>query len=61
MFGWSDFWRGRVGAINLEQLDILLLSLKTYWDYTNQKSFLDEIKSTPTKVIATQPLYEYEL
>ena len=26
---------GRVGAINLEQLDTLLLSLKTYWNGTN--------------------------
>ncbi len=36
-------------AINVEQLDVLLESLKSYWEYSNQKSFLDEIKATPTK------------
>lgn len=52
---------GRVGAINLEQLDVLLDSLKTYWGYTNQKSFLDEIKAPITKVNEAEKVLAYEL
>ena len=52
---------GRVGAINLEQLDVLLNSLKTYWDYTNQKSFLDEIKAPITNVTRIENELAYEL
>jgi hypothetical protein len=52
---------GRVGAINLEQLDLLLNSLKTYWDYTNQKSFLEEIKAPVTSVIEGKNVLGYEL
>jgi hypothetical protein len=52
---------GRVGAINLEQLDLLLYSLKTYWDYINQKSFLDEIKAPMTKAISAENELIYEL
>lgn len=52
---------GRLGAINLEQLDLLLNSLKTYWDYTNQKGFLDEIKTTPINANGTQKVLAYEL
>ena len=48
---------GRVGAINLEQLDTLLLSLKTYWDYSNNKGLFEAIKT-----IHAQPTrHEYEL
>jgi hypothetical protein len=62
MQGSSTIYRcGRVGAINLEQLDTLLLSLKTSWDYTSQKSFLDEIKAPPAKISALQNEYAYEL
>jgi len=57
----SDFFYGRVGAINLEQLDVLLESLKSYWDYTSQKSFLDEIKAPTTKVIRAENELTYEL
>ncbi|GEM_PF-4477800 len=52
---------GGVGAINLEQLDVLLNSLKTYWDYTKQKSFLDEIKAPATIVKRTENELTYEL
>ncbi len=41
---------GRGGAINLERLDILLKSLKTYWDYSSQKGFIDEITASQTKM-----------
>lgn len=57
----SSFYYGRVGAINLEQLDVLLNSLKTYWDYTNQKSFLAEIKASPTTAIRAENELAYEL
>jgi hypothetical protein len=52
---------GRLGAINLEQLDVLLESLKSYWDYSNQKSFLDEIKAAPAKAKEAELLLTYEL
>lgn len=51
----------RVGAINLEQLDVLLDSLKTYWDYTNQKSFLDEIKHPTVSTVSVENMLIYEL
>ena len=44
---------GRVGAINLEQLDTLLLSLKTYWDYSFTEHLLN--------ISADVPQPEYEL
>jgi hypothetical protein len=47
---------GRVGAINLEQLDALLDSLKTYWDYSKSKLFLADLK-----LEATQQSLNYEL
>lgn len=50
-----------LGAINLEQLDVLLESLKSYWDYTNQKSFLAEIKSSVTIDTRTENVPAYEL
>lgn len=56
-----DFLLGRLGAINLEQLDLLLNSLKTYWDYSNQKSFLAEIKASPTTAIRAENELAYEL
>ncbi len=56
---WYRF--GRLGAIELEQLDVLLESLKSYWDYSNQKSFLDEIKASPLKVIEPENALAYEL
>ena len=56
-----DFLDGRVGAINLEQLEVLLNSLKTYWDYSNQKSFLAEIEASPTTVIRVENGLAYEL
>ncbi len=34
---------GQAEAINLEQLDVLLESLKTYWDYSNNKALLADI------------------
>ena len=55
------FFVGRVGAINLEQLDVLLNSLKTYWDYSNQKSFLAEIKASPTPATRAENELAYEL
>lgn len=54
-------YSGRVGAINLEQLDVLLDSLKTYWDYTNQKSFLDEIKHPIVSTVSVENMLIYEL
>lgn len=57
----SEISRGRVGAINLEQLDVLLYTLKTYWDYSNQKSFLAEIKATPSTVKKGNNVFAYEL
>ena len=51
----------RVGAINLEQLDLLLESLKSYWDYSSQKNFLDEVKSSPTTPIRAENQLAYEL
>jgi hypothetical protein len=56
-----NFELGRVGAINLEQLDVLLESLKTYWDYSNQKSFLDEIKAPGTGTYKAENVFAYEL
>ena len=35
----TDILHGRVGAINLEQLDALLSSLKAYWGYSKDKEF----------------------
>jgi hypothetical protein len=55
------FRPGRVGAINLEQLDLLLNSLKTYWDYSNQKSFLAEIKAPTTIAAKAENVSAYEL
>ncbi len=52
---------GRVGAIKLERLDVLLNSLKTYWDYSNQKSLLAEIKTSPTLVSKAGNVLAYEL
>lgn len=52
---------GRVGAINLEQLDVLLSSLKTYWDYSSQQSFLNEIKASPIKPNEAENVFAYEL
>lgn len=52
---------GRVGAINLEQLDVLLNSLKTYWDYSNKKSFFDEIKVPITNATRVENELAYEL
>lgn len=52
---------GRLGAINLEQLETLLLSLKTYWDYSSQKSFLDEIQSSVTIAVRAKSVAVYEL
>ncbi len=57
----SGFLYGRLGAINLEQLDALLLSLKSSWDYSNQKSFLDEIKTAPAKAREAELMLTYEL
>jgi len=52
---------GRVGVINLEQLEVLLNSLKTYWDYSNQSSFLAEIKAAPTVLEEGNNVFAYEL
>ncbi len=52
---------GRVGAINLEQLDVLLNSLKTYWEYGKQKSILDEIKAPVATAIEGKNVFDYEL
>ena len=52
---------GRLGAINLEQLDVLLESLKSSWDYSNQKSFLGELKALPTKTSEAEKVLAYEL
>lgn len=50
-----------IGAINLEQLDELLLSLKTYWDYSNQKGLIDEVRAYPTKTPEPEYMLAYEL
>jgi hypothetical protein len=52
---------GRVGAINLEQLNTLLLSLKTYWDYSNNKSLLAELKIKPKQSTLHDYQLDYEL
>jgi hypothetical protein len=55
----KDF--GRVGAINLEQLDSLLVSLKSYWGYSNQKASLYEINATSAQFEGSQQSLAYEL
>jgi hypothetical protein len=52
---------GRVGAINLEQLDLLLNSLKTYWDYSNQRSFLTKIKASQAVLKEGNNVLAFEL
>lgn len=52
---------GRVGAINLEQLDALFLALKTCWDYSNQKDFFEGIKAPNVGVYKAESVFAYEL
>jgi hypothetical protein len=52
---------GRVGAINLEQLDTLLLSLKTYWDYSNNKGLLETIRAFEKQPASNDYRLAYEL
>ena len=52
---------GRVGAINLEQLDTLLLSLKTYWDYSNNKGLLETIRAFEKQPANKEYQLAYEL
>jgi hypothetical protein len=47
---------GRVGAIKLEQLDELLLSLKTYRDSHKNQAFVDS-QGTNNTVATQQPAY----
>jgi hypothetical protein len=47
----------RVLAINLEQVDALLLSLKTYWDYSNNKALL----SAPVSREKSSTEHEHEV
>jgi hypothetical protein len=47
---------GRVGAIKLEQLDELLLSLKTYWDSHMNQAFVDS-QGTNNTVATQKPDY----
>jgi hypothetical protein len=57
IYGFFNTQYGRLGAIKLEQLDALLLSLKTYWDYSNNKALLAELRT-----LDKQPaLEDYEL
>jgi hypothetical protein len=51
---------GRVGAINLEHLELLLDSLKTYWNYSNQQGLLNEMGASPSERagVLEAPLYE---
>jgi hypothetical protein len=48
---------GRVGAIKLERLDELLLSLKNYWDYGNNQTWPADT-NTIIKDPGAQQLYE---
>jgi hypothetical protein len=57
---WPDI-SGRVGAINLEQLDTLLLSLKTYWDYSNNKGLLETIRAFEKQPANKEYQLAYEL
>lgn len=52
---------GRVGAINVEQLDELLLSLKTYWEYSDNSAWLQEIRASQTKTTSQAREFAYEL
>jgi hypothetical protein len=57
----SAFFNGRVGAINLEQLDLLLESLKTYWDYTNNSALFTELRAADGRSVQEDYQLAYEL
>lgn len=52
---------GRAEAINFEQLDVLLLSLKSYWDYSNQRPFWPKSKASPINANESQKVLAYEI
>lgn len=56
----AEISSGRVGAINLEQLEFLLNALKTYWNYSSQQGLLNEMSAKPVDRAGAQetPLYE---
>jgi hypothetical protein len=49
---------GRVGAIKVEQLELLLLALKTYWDYSNDNHLRKalEAANSPAAQVANYEL-----
>ena len=55
-----SFGRRRLGAINLEQLETLLESLKIYWDYSKNRGLIDDLKTMipQTKEPSYVNLYE---
>ena len=52
---------GRVGAINLEQLETLLSSLKTYWDNSNNKALFTELRTIYDRPAQSAKELNYEL
>lgn len=52
---------GRVGAIKVEQLDELLLSLKTYWDYSNNSAWLQDVRANQASTANGTRELAYEL
>lgn len=47
---------GRLGAIKLEQLDELLISLKTYWVYNNNIALFESLRA-PSNDYALEPTF----
>lgn len=60
-FKMHEISTGRVGAISLEQLDTLLNSLKTYWDYSNNKALLAGVRASKQKSLTNNFMPAYEL
>lgn len=52
---------GRVGAINLEQLDTLLLSLKSYWETTTHNDLFSSLIAPAVQIGVNIHEHDYEL
>lgn len=52
---------GRLGAINVEQLNELLESLKSSWDYSSRKGFFGEIEALANSDNRAENVFAYEL
>jgi hypothetical protein len=56
-----DCFIGRVGAITLEQVEPLLLSLKNYWCNSDNASLFNQLSKLSKPDKKPQHVLEYEL